>query len=74
MSIHNAKEMIEQKLVKIVDLFHTKLDSITSRTEQIKEEPVYEHIQMEFNPQNTLPNEPKRKLDSCSNEIFSKEK
>ena len=46
--------MIEKELAKIVDLFYTKLDSFYSRTQsidQIKVEPIDEHISMEVTPQ-----------------------
>ena len=49
MSIQIIKETIEKELAKIVDLFHTKLDSFYSRTEfidQIKVEPIDDHISM----------------------------
>ena len=48
--------MIEKELTKIVDLFHTKLDSFYSRTtfiDQLKVEPIDEHISMEVTLQET---------------------
>ena len=56
MSIQNTKEIIDQKIVNIIDLFHTKLDTINSKTstiEQIKVESVDEFIPMEVTQLNT---------------------
>ena len=56
MSIQNTKNIIEIELKKIVDLFQITLDSFYSRTEfidQIKVEPIDEHIPTEVTPLNS---------------------
>ena len=48
--------MIEKKLAKIVDLLNIKLDFFYSRTQiidQIKAEPIDNHISMEVRPLNS---------------------
>ena len=49
--------MIEKELTKIVHLFYTKLVLFYSPTEffdQIKVEPIDEHISIEVTPQNSI--------------------